>query len=167
MTTEWALGQFGTTLAVERANYQKFMQDGLGEGHRPEFHGKGEVDSRLLGDDRFMERCLEGCRKLPIRLSVGEIISVVCRRYGIDETVLQTSSQSRKISEARAAAGWLARELGCGTLTEVARVVNRDVGSMSSAVRRLMDRMDSNPQLAAHLQTLKGECENKLDNLEA
>jgi len=58
----------------------------------------------------------------------------VCRTYGIDEAVIKTVSQNRKSAEARAVAGWLAKELECGTLSEVGMLVNKDVERMSSAV---------------------------------
>lgn len=167
LTTEWALGQFGKSVATARTCYVNFVLDGLGEGHRPEFHGNGETDPRLLGDDSFLERCLVGSDRLPLRLNAQEIVAEVCRTYVIDEAVIKTASQNRKSAEARAVAAWLAKELGCGTLSEVGLLVNRDVGSMSSAVRRLSDRMVNDPQLAAQIQKLKAVFENKLTNLEA
>jgi hypothetical protein len=51
--------------------------------------------------------------------------------------------------------------------SEVAMLINRDVGSMSSAVRRLSDRIVNDPQLAVQIQKLKAKFENKLNNLEA
>ena len=167
LTTEWALGQFGKSTATARSSYGNFVLDGLGEGHRPEFHGKGETDSRLLGDDSFLEKCLAGSDRLPLRLSAQEIVAEVCRTYAIDDAVIKTVSQNRKSAEARAAAGWLTKVLGCGTLSEVGMLVNRDVGSMSSAVRRLSDRMVNDPQLAIQIEKLKAVFENKLSILEA
>jgi len=56
LTTDEVLSRFGTAESRARAGYASFLFDGLGEGHRPEFHGKGETDSRLLGDDHFLEK---------------------------------------------------------------------------------------------------------------
>jgi putative transposase len=75
--------------------------------------------------------------------------------YGISETELKSPSQNRNISEARAVAGWLAQDLGCVTLSEVGRFVNRDVESISSAVRRLSDRMQEMPKLAERIRSIK------------
>ncbi len=130
------------------------MLDGLGEERRPEFHGAG-ADSRLLGDDSFMEKCLAGSGGVPPGLTAREITDQVCRAYNLDPAALQTKSQQRNVSEARAVAGWLARESGCVTLSEVARLVNRDVGSISSAVRRLSARVQEEPELARRLRVLK------------
>jgi hypothetical protein len=49
---------------------------------------------------------------------------------------------------------WLAYESGCITLSEVGRFVNRDVGSISSAVRRLSERLQDRPELADRAKTL-------------
>lgn len=159
LTTDWMLGQFGKSAAKARDRYISFMRDGLGEEHRPEFHGKGGEDSRLLGDDSFVDKCLSDSDDIPLRLTAREIVEKVCRVYDLEEAELKTQSQSRNISEARAVAAWLARELGCATLSEVAKLVNRDVGSISSAVRRLSTRMQQTRDIAERMQSLKAELE--------
>jgi REP element-mobilizing transposase RayT len=160
LTTDWMLNQFGKSVGKARAGYRAFVLDGLGEEHRPEFHGGGE-DPRLLGDDGFLDKCLFGTGGKPLRLTAKEIADKVCHAYHIDETTLKTQSQQRAISEARAVVGWLARELGCVTLSDVARHVNRDVGSISSAVRRLADRMQEVPVLADRVVALKAAIEKE------
>lgn len=159
LTTDWMLEQFGKSITKALAGYKTFVLDGLGEGHRPEFHGRGEEDSRLLGQDSFVDRCLSGSGGVPLRLTAQEIADRVCHAYNIEPATLKTQSQQRVVSEARAVAGWLARELGCATLSDVGKVVNRDVGSISSAVRRLSDRMKEVPKLAERVQSLKSALE--------
>jgi chromosomal replication initiation ATPase DnaA len=94
-------------------------------------------------------------------LPAKEIAERVCLAYQIDEAGLKAQSQQRVVSEARAVVGWLARELGCVTLSAVARHVNRDVGSISSAVRRLSDRMQEVPELADRVRSLKAALEKE------
>jgi hypothetical protein len=108
LTTDRMLEQFGKSLAKARAGYRTFVLDGLGEGHRPEFHGRGEEDSRLLGQDSFVDSCLSGAGGVPLRVTAQEIVDEVCRAYNIDAATLKTQSQQRAVSEARAVAGWLA-----------------------------------------------------------
>jgi hypothetical protein len=158
LTTDWMLAQFGTSVAKARAAYTAFVLDGLDEKRRPEFHGSG-VDSRLLGDDNFMDKCLSGSGGMALHLTAQQIIDKVCLAYHLESSILQTKSQQRIASEARAVAGWLARELGCVTLSEVARLVNRDVGSISSSVRRLSDRIQEEPELANRVRSLKAAIE--------
>jgi hypothetical protein len=159
LTTDWMLGKYSESAAKARDRYISFIRDGLEEEHRPEFHGKGGEDSRLLGDDNFVDKCLSCLGGIPLRLTAREIVVKVCRVYDIDEAELKTQSQSRNTSEARAVAGWLARELGCATLSDIAKLVNRDVGSISSAVRRLSDRMQVARELAERMRSLKAAME--------
>jgi putative transposase len=160
LTTDCTLAQFGRSAAKARPAYLAFVLDGTGEEHRPEFHGAG-ADSRLLGDDSFMERCLSGSGGMARRLTSQQITDTVCRAYKIELSVLQARSQQRIASEARAVAGWLARESGCVTLSDIAKLVNRDVGSISSSVRRLTDRMADEPELARRLMALRAETEKE------
>ncbi len=51
--------------------------------------------------------------------------------------------------------GWLAYESGCVNLSEVGRYVNRDVGSISSALRRMSERLQDRPELADRAKSLK------------
>jgi REP element-mobilizing transposase RayT len=156
LTTDWMLAQLGKSATRARAAYAAFVLDGLAEERRPEFHGSG-VDSRLLGDDDFMDQCLSGAGEVALHVTAQQIIEKVSRAYHLDADILQAKSQQRIASEARAVAGWLARESGCVTLSDIARLVNRDVGSISSAVRRLSDRLPEEPKLARRISLLKSE----------
>ncbi len=157
LTTDWILGQFGKSVARARTAYMAFVHEGAGGERRPEFHGAG-VDSRFLGDDSFMNKCLAGTGGMPHRLTAQQITDKVCLAYQIDLSDLQSKSQQRIASEARAVAGWLAHGSGV-TLSDVARLVNRDAGSISSAVRRLSDRMQENPELAKRMKSLQAGIE--------
>jgi REP element-mobilizing transposase RayT len=154
LTTDWVLTQFGESVDKARKAYLDFVVDGLAEERRPEFHGAG-VDSRLLGDDSFMDKCLVNTGGLPLCITAQQIVDKVCSAYNVDLAALQTNSQRRSITEARAVAGWLARESGCVTLSDIAELVNRDIGSISSAVRRLSDRIQQEPELANQVQLSK------------
>lgn len=158
LTTDWMLVQLGKSVSKARAAYEAFVLDGLDEERRPEFHGSG-VDSRLLGDDNFMDKCLSGAGGTALRLTAQQIIETVSRAYHLDADILKTKSQQRIASEARAVAGWMARESGCVTLSAIAGLVNRDVGSISSAVRRLSERIPEDPELAGRISLLKSEIE--------
>ena len=159
LTTEWMLGQFGKSVATARAGYRTFVMDGLGEEYRPEFHGRRD-DSRLLGDDSFMDKCLSSTGDMTLRVTTQEIVDKVCHEYKIALAILKMQSQQRVASEARAVIGWLARELGCGTLSDVGKLVNRDVGSISSSVRRLSNRMQEEAELADRVLLLKAKLES-------
>lgn len=155
MTVDWVLGQFGRRVGEARGRYSRFVQEGLGEGHREEFHRGGE-DTRVLGDDDFMDRIHSkdrlGRAKVP---SIETVIRAVGREYGVEEAELKTVVQRRRLSEARAVVGWLVRVLGSGTLTEAGHRLNRDVGTMSSGAQRLVDRSGREPVLKRRMERLR------------
>jgi len=158
-TTDWMLEHFGKSVVKARTAYMAFVLDGLDEERRPEFHGAG-VDSRLLGDANFLDKCLSSSGGMSLHLTAQQIVDMVCLAYHIDMSILKAKSQQRIASMARAVAGWLARESGCVTLSDVAKLVNRDVGSISSSVRRLSDRIQKEPELAKRMMSLKAEIED-------
>jgi chromosomal replication initiation ATPase DnaA len=103
------------------------------------------------------EKCLSGSGEMPTRLAPQQILGHVCRSYELDLSVLREGLQQRNASESRAVAGWLARESGKVTFAEIAGLVNRDIGMISSAVRRLIERLQQDPDLACRLLSLKAE----------
>jgi putative transposase len=82
----------------------------------------------------------------PRDVSLEHVEATVFNVYGIDREALQSPSQQRHLSEARAVLAWLARETGAGSLEQVSRRVNRDPGSLSSAVRRLLNGQSLMPR---------------------
>jgi hypothetical protein len=155
LTQDWVLSQFARTMDVARSRYKTFVQQGMDEGHREDFH-RGSQDPRVLGDDSFVNRVLSDNGTIPVQPpSLDAIVASVCQAYGLDETALCARTQQRVASEARATVGWLAVEFGSATLTEVGRRLRRDVGSMSSGVRRLTARAHNSEKLARMLSHLK------------
>ncbi|MBM9535607.1 transposase [Desulfobulbus alkaliphilus] len=153
LTTDELLGQFGRQAGKARKAYARFLQDGLDEAYRKEFHCGG-TDPRILGSDDFAATALAAEYMPPRDVSLQHVEATVLKVYGIDRAELQSPSQQRYLSEARAALAWLAREAGAGNLEQVSIRVNRDPGSLSSAVRRLSDRAKSDAALSAKLDTL-------------
>ncbi len=130
------------------------MLKGRNQGYQEHFH-RDPNDPRRLGDDRFMERVArkeESCRQVP---PLDTIVTAVCAEYKVPAPLLRDRGRRRQVSEARAAIAWLAFELGSASLTEVGQRFNRDVGTMSSAVRRLTERMRDSETLADRLSRLK------------
>jgi chromosomal replication initiation ATPase DnaA len=91
-------------------------------------------DPRILGGDDFAEVALAVENVPPRNISLKQIEAKVLDAYGIDRAAVQSPSQQRHLTEAGATLSWLARETGAGNLKHVARIVNRDAGSLSSAI---------------------------------
>ena len=139
LTTDWVLSQFGRREAGARSRYRSFVRAASDAGHRDEFH-LGADDSRVLGSARFLERVLEPSAGPGPKPSLGFIADRVCAHYGLGEDDLAGPSRRRLFSEARGVIGYLARRSAAASLSEVARRFDRDLTTISRAVRRIEDR---------------------------
>ncbi len=136
LTSDVVLSHFSSELADARSKYANFVFDGLSELHRPEFHC-GSVDSRVLGDDTFAEKALTGDSSIVKKVSLDRCIEVVTKHYEITPASLSERNRIRKPAKARAVVAWLMRECGDESLTSIANFFNRDVATMSTAIRKL------------------------------
>ncbi len=140
LTTDWVLGQFSKRRSTARERYRRFVNEGVEEGYREDFH-RGVTDPRVLGDDVFMEDVLGSAAKNPVRpRELDEIIEAVCRSYDVAEEDLAAPGRRRDLAEARAVVAHLATSVGDASLTEVAARFGRDVATLSSGLRRLATR---------------------------
>lgn len=167
LTTDWVLGQLSGKRSEAQQRYAAFVQDGLGEGYREDLH-RGNIDRRVLGDDRFLERVADDAVMFPPHLPILEdIVAYVGQSYGFELAELKSVSQQRRIAEARAMIAWLAKTMGETTLTKVGVCLNRDVGTMSSAVYRLEQRAGGNPAIRARMENLRLGLTERFATLEA
>ena len=156
ITTDWVLGQFSRSLSAARKAYKKFIMEGKGVGWQEEYHRGSDLDSRILGDDRFMEKVLGREAKIGMRsrLSLEEVIQKVCQQYEVPDVDLISRGKDHRASEIRGVIAWLILEGGVGRLTELGKVTGRDVTTLSSLVRRLRMRAKRNEQLAVRVKGL-------------
>jgi len=84
-------------------------------------------------------------------LSLPQIISTVCMHQSISESELYDNKHTRRHADIRAKIGWLARETGTCTLTEVAKLFEKDV---SGLIRKIY-QMESIPWVLNELNMLK------------
>lgn len=161
LTTDWMLSQFSRKEREARQRYRAFVADGLSEGHRPEFHGISGSDSRILGDDSFADRVLGDAEERPLKLSLDQLNEAVNRVYGFSPGDL--AGRTRQAAEARGVAAWVALESGSCTLVELAKVVERDATSLSSAASRMRAKAKSREELASR----KGRVDAEIARLQA
>jgi len=154
--TDEVLARFSMQPQKARMLFAKFMNEGVNETHRDDFHG-GEIDTRILGDEHFAERVLFE-DKIPItEYSLDSCIETVCQHYDLEAAALSEPGSLHEPSEARAVIAWLMRNCGKESLTTLAQLFGRDISTMSSAVRRLEERM----RQSDHLRATIGEIKNK------
>ena len=156
LTTDWVLSHFAQDRKQARVAYADFLTQGREEGHVQAFHSGSANDSRVLGDDTFVDTVLAHAeaRSAP-RISLDSILQSVCWHYGIAETELTAPGKYRHLSEARGVAAWLILETGDVTLSALSRVTGRDVSTLSSAAKAIHVRAKSDHALAECLGKLK------------
>ena len=156
LTIDLALSSFGKRRPGAQRKFHQFVLDGVDEGHRPEFHGLSAVDSRLLGDEPFVESNLALSDEVLSRpIAMTKLMAAVCRYYQISPNELK--ERTHCASRARAMAAWFARDsTGC-TITELAKMVGRDLSTLSSRATKLQLRARKDPRLLAEWSAIRDE----------
>ncbi len=155
LTTDWVLSQFSERESSARRAYGRFIQDGKRGSHRKEYHMGSGTDSRILGDDQFIDRVLEKEEKKPKhRVGLEKILQEVSKSFSLEEGEMLVLGKNRRLSKARGMAAWLVTEYGIGTLGELSRRTGRDITTLSSAARRLQIRSKADVELAEKVNKL-------------
>ncbi|ADI85523.1 transposase [Geobacter sulfurreducens] len=163
LNTETVLATYSSDTSTARKQYATFISDRVKEGHREEFHGKGSSDSRVIGDDHFVEAILERADRLPLRRpGLDMVVEVIKRLYSLQEEELASPGQKRWAAEARGVAAWAVQEFSSATLTDLAKRFGRDVSSMSAAVRRLEQRRKTDQGIDERLKRVGRELEGAI-----
>jgi REP element-mobilizing transposase RayT len=158
LTTDWVLAQFGKSELRARREYGKFVHLGKDDGHRQEFHSGAANDSRILGDDTFIDNVLVQANEKPQRpVRLEEIIANVCLKYGIEEKDMVIPGKYRYYSEARGVVAWLILETGYGTISEFGKLTGRDATTLSTVARNLRTRAKTDMLLADRMTQLMKE----------
>lgn len=103
--TEWVLGSLGGKPAVARRRYAKFVNQGIGEGRREEFHNGGE-QAGVLGDEEFLKRMhffkAGAVKPAP---DLEDVLAAVCDVHGFTRATLIEAGRGWRTSDARAFVG--------------------------------------------------------------
>ncbi|MEI6206590.1 MAG: transposase [Desulfuromonadales bacterium] len=156
LTTDWVLSKFARKSNRACINYNKFVESGKNDGYLREYHRGSANDSRLLGDDAFIDKVLtQDDAKGKWRFQLEEIMQHVCLNYGIEQKDLKVPGKYRNFSEARGVVAWLILETGESKLTELSNYTGRDVSTLSSAARAVQLRARREPKLYEQMIKLK------------
>jgi REP element-mobilizing transposase RayT len=155
LTTDWVLSQFSERLSNARRTYEKFILDGKGIGHQDQYYRGIGADSRILGDDNFIDRVLSQKEAMPRpKISLDKVLTEVCRYYRIRQEELASPGKDRRLSEARAMTAWLVSEFEICPLVELGESAGRDITTLSSGGKRLRIRSKNDLELAKRMKEL-------------
>ena len=137
LTTDYVLSMLSSDAEQARKAYSSFVRDGIGEGKRIEFHS-GTSEGRILGSDSFTDEILSMVgQKGDQEYSLSEVIAKVCTHYHISEELLKTAGKARPMTEARAIAAAIVQTAHHLRLTELAKLLGRDISALGKAAQRI------------------------------
>lgn len=155
LTTEWVLSMLAPTTGRARKAYQRFVAEGLAETRKGEYH-TGTCEGRILGDDTFADLVLKQAdQPRPEHFPLEEVIAAVCRTYGMTEAELRAPGKARPFTEARAVTALLVRQAPHLSLTELGKVLHRDISALGKAAARIDGESWGDAELATKLKELR------------
>jgi chromosomal replication initiation ATPase DnaA len=135
--------------------FHAYVNEGSAEESQIDFSRGSEADPRILGDVEFVRGVMKLSRqKYRPRVNPEKVLRIVLERYKLNEEDLAAPGKNRLHAEARAYLAWLYLETGCDTMTALGERLNRDVSSLSSAVRRLQLKAKKDEKAADKFQKL-------------
>lgn len=164
LSCDLVLGQLSRKTSTARRLFADFVSGEVDKGHRCEFHGKGNLDPRICGEDDFLSDVLHQAQEVPtVRPDLVATLQCVADYFDCDIERLKASGQERQLSRIRAFAAWAVVEYSSSTLTALGVLLSRDVSTLSSAARRLDEKVRKSDDLAR----IKRELAEKLTILQS
>ncbi|WP_187426680.1 transposase [Geothermobacter ehrlichii] len=162
LTTDYVLGQLAEDRDKATARYQRFIQDGMSEGHRAEFH-RGNREGRLLGSDDFIEQALARAGEdFSSEITIEGIINTVCAAFGLRPSDLSGPGRRQPMARARAIAAWLTWRTPGLQLTRLADRLRRDLTTLSQAAHRIEQKSLDDSALRETLAQLERQARKQV-----
>ena len=128
------LSQFSSTLGAARRAYQRFMEEGLRQGHEEKYYAT--VDQRFLGEEPFVSKVAERSEAKDVeigakKISFARVLEAISHAHGVTSDMLLRAGRQRRWVAIRAQLVFLARQW-CGlTAKELGQRLYRDASMIS------------------------------------
>jgi putative transposase len=132
--TQEILSQFSSRLGTAKRAYQRFMDDGMQQGHEEKYYQT--LDQRFLGDEGFVKEVAQrsDAKEIEIKgkkVGFDRLLQAMSTMRHVESKVLLQAGRQRQWVAARAQLVYLAREW-CGlTAKELGRRLHRDASMIS------------------------------------
>lgn len=137
--------------------YRRFVQDGMGDGHREDYY---EVeDQRFLGTGGFGEKMRaeveEESERQVKKKPLGKTVEALARQLKVSPEVLRGPDRSWRVSRARVLMAYvLVRHEGF-RVGELASYLGRDQTTISSLISRFSERARREPEVLEEAERLE------------
>ncbi|HEY6640548.1 MAG TPA: hypothetical protein VIZ63_00270 [Povalibacter sp.] len=132
--TDFALAMFHSNRAQAIEAYSRFI--GASVDTQSPLVECNPNDRRILGSDEFAGKLLGAAWQPKSRKTLQQLVDEAARGFSISREALLSPSRQRHLSKARA---WIAHEAisrRIASLSQVARLLQRDESSLREAVQR-------------------------------
>jgi len=137
--------------------YYMFIREGLDEGRRADFHGEGNADSRILGDDGFVERMSGEADEASGKVSIDKLLGIICQRYSVTLNDIARPGKEHSLAQVRSMAAWIVQEIPTITLKQLSEKTGRDISSLGASALRMQKRSHAIPELLREKEELFAE----------
>jgi hypothetical protein len=156
MAVEEVLPLWGRRRAEAVAAYQRFVREGMGEGHRADLYEL--VDQLILGDDAFVEEVTQGVKEDEppriVEIRWAEVRESVLKEFGVSDKAAFLRGRERGAVRIKRVMAWVGREVGGLTIQEMAKALGQDPGALSRGLRKLADKLEGDQDLRKSVQAL-------------
>jgi len=128
------LRQFGSTVRAARRGYQRFMNEGMDQGHEEKYYET--IDQRFLGDEPFISKVAERSEAKEVeikgkKVGFARLLHAISDAHDVEGQVLLQAGRQRQWVAVRAQLVYLGRQW-CGlTAKELGRRLHRDASMIS------------------------------------
>jgi len=116
-----------------------------------------------------IDRLVDSLQRLRLSLgsaggqaSIGMVLGIVCRSFGVGEAALLGRSRQEQIAWPRHVAAWCLVQVIGLSLNAVGRAMDRDHGSIHNSKEQVWARMDVDPLFRAQVERIRDEIKANL-----
>lgn len=144
---EEVLGLFGKRKGAAVKSLQRYINNGLPEGHNESYYRL--KDQRILGEDDFAKEVMKTGEASAggfeyYEIKIDEIIKLVAGRMNIEEAQVRSATRGRAGAKGRGVVAYISKMLGGMTVKEVSIYFGRSEAALSKAIKSAEHEMTSN-----------------------
>lgn len=153
---EEILPRWGRHRAEAVGAYQRFVREGLREGHRKDLYEL--VDQRYLGDDAFVKKAARQVKEeepaRAMEISWEEIREGVLKGMRVRAEAVFDRGREREAVRIKRVMAWVGREVGGLTNQSMAKTLGQDPGALSRGLRKLGAEIEKHKNLQKTIQAI-------------
>lgn len=153
------LALFGQQRASAVRAFQRYINDGLSEGHKEDYYKL--KDQRILGEDGFAEEVIkqkgEGDDFEYYAINIEETVKLVAKHMDIGIDEIKSVARNRLGAKARSLVAYVCKTMGGITARKISRYFRRSGATISKAIKTVESEERGNGIYGGPLQKIRAE----------